>query len=98
MAKSGFDFKQYEKWANNLHVAQEEFKAFIETFLIEMAQRCIAKTKQRTPVDTGILRNTWAIGEIVVSGNTMYVELYNPMEYSSYVEYGHSQEPRTICS
>ncbi len=121
MSKSGFDFKQYEKWVKNLHVATEEFELFLKQFLLEMAQRCIAKTKERTPVDTGALRNSWSIGSqkielrgtgkfnkktghelveidpdksdvasILVVGNTMYVEIYNPMEYSSYVEYGHT--------
>ncbi len=124
MAKSGFNFKQYERWAKNLHVATEEFELFLKQFLLEMAQRCIAKTKKRTPVDTGALRNSWSIGSqkielrgtgkfnkktghelveidpdksdvasILVVGNTMYVEIYNSMEYSLYVEKGHSQEP-----
>lgn len=93
MSKSGFDFKQYEKWAKNLHVATEEFELFLKQFLLEMAQRCIAKTKERTPVDTGALRNSWFITDIKISGKTMYVEICNPMEYSSYVEKGHSQEP-----
>lgn len=120
MSKSGFDFKQYEKWVKQLGVAQKEFDFFLKQFLLEMAQRCIARTKQRTPVDTGALRNSWSIGNqkielketggtsksgkeavtinedksditsIVVIGNTMYVEIWNPMEYSSYVEYGHT--------
>lgn len=62
MSKTGFDFKQYEKWVDQLGVAKNEFDLFLKQFLLEMAQRVVAKGKPRTPVDTGFLRNSWYIG------------------------------------
>lgn len=37
----------------------------------------------------GTLRRGWTIGEIRKEGNVYKVEIINPVEYASYVEYGH---------
>ncbi|MDD3251924.1 MAG: HK97 gp10 family phage protein [Lachnospiraceae bacterium] len=41
----------------------------------------------------GNLRRNWTTGEIQKKGGTFEVEVFNPTEYASYVEYGHRQEP-----
>lgn len=41
----------------------------------------------------GTLRRGWTIGPITKEGNTYKVDIINPVEYASYVEYGHRQEP-----
>lgn len=41
----------------------------------------------------GNLRRGWTIGKIKQSGNTVYIEVFNPVEYAPYVEYGHRQTP-----
>ncbi|WP_410743920.1 HK97 gp10 family phage protein, partial [Clostridium neonatale] len=41
----------------------------------------------------GTLRNGWAIGQITQKGNSYTIEIINPVEYASYVEYGHRQTP-----
>ena len=41
----------------------------------------------------GTLRRGWTIGPIIKEGNTIKVQIFNPVEYASYVEYGHRQEP-----
>lgn len=47
------------------------------------------KTKERTPVDTGHLRDNWQIGAIEKRGDEYYIEVYNNVEYAEPVEYGH---------
>jgi len=37
----------------------------------------------------GTLRRSWTDGELAKSGSTYSVEVFNPMEYALYVEYGH---------
>lgn len=37
----------------------------------------------------GNLRRNWKTGKIKQSGNTVYIEVYNPVKYAPYVEYGH---------
>ena len=108
--------------------AADEADAFLRGFLLEMGLRALAKTKQRTPVQTGYLRNSWQLGDAVVilnrrtlkrgknkgrttvtantensvaaslhsvkrSGNELEITLSNPVEYASYVEYGHKSMP-----
>lgn len=42
----------------------------------------------------GTLRNNWSIKSNVTKEGTVYeIEIINPTEYASYVEYGHRQEP-----
>ena len=41
----------------------------------------------------GTLRRGWMIGPITKEGNTFKVEIINPVEYATYVEYGHRQQP-----
>lgn len=86
MAKSGFDFKQYEKFVKSLGDADKDFELFLTDFLVEMANRVIAKVKPRTPVDTGALKASWMIVEI----GKDYITIGSPMEYASFVEYGHT--------
>ena len=41
----------------------------------------------------GTLRNSWNIEKTVTkNGNVYEIEVFNPVEYASYVEYGHRQQ------
>lgn len=84
MAKSGFDFSQYEKFVKNLDNIDTDFKLWLNKFLLEMGQRILAKTRPRTPVDTGSLRASWLIIDI----GDDYITIGNPMEYATFIEYG----------
>ena len=119
--KSGFDYKQYQKFAENMGVIKEQFDVWLKMFLLEQAQRCIAECKKRQravgAIDTGAMINSWYIGgqnivlkeqgtaksggtgyaidtehsdiaDINVIGDTLQVEIGNPMEYASFIEYG----------
>ena len=64
----------------------------------ELAKRLMKLAKDRTPVRQypsgsgkvgGTLRRGWKTGEIEKIGNTYRIEVINPVEYASYVEYGH---------
>lgn len=66
----------------------------------ELAARLLARVKKsdRTPVGQyppesgkigGTLRRGWKTGEIEKIGDTYRIEVFNPVEYASYVEYGH---------
>lgn len=41
----------------------------------------------------GILRRSWTVGEINRNGENYEIEISNPVQYASYVEYGHRQTP-----
>ena len=52
-------------------------------------QRCLSKTIKRTPVDTGQLRKNWEMHEPVKRGFNHTVDIENPVEYATCVEFGH---------
>ena len=126
MATNGFDYKEFEKWAKQFGIATKETHEWLKLFLLNEAQEVVARAKLITPIDTGALRNSFAIGdqnivlmddptgrmgirstdrpaqvideeastEFTMGGvsEDIQVTIYNPMEYASYVEYGHDQE------
>lgn len=74
---------------------------FYEAAIKDIAQRLLARVKQKTPVGVyeesgkngGTLRRNWTISKNVTKQGTTYsIEIINPIEYASYVEYGHRQE------
>ena len=74
---------------------------FYEEAIKDVAQRLLARVKQKTPVGVyeesgkkgGTLRRNWTISKNVTKQGTTYsIEIINPIEYASYVEYGHRQE------
>lgn len=62
----------------------------------EVASRLLRKVVKKTPVGVykdkvgGNLRRGWSIDETVTKEGTVYkISVFNPVEYASYVEYGH---------
>ncbi len=45
--------------------------------------------KEKTPVDTSLLRDGWKVGNIKKKGNAYCIEVFNNTEYANHVEYGH---------
>lgn len=85
------DFSQLEEFIESWQIAHDDFDNFLRSFLLEMAQEAIADIKENTPVDTGALRNTWAIGDITGDGISLSIEVINSAQYASFVEFGHRQ-------
>lgn len=91
MAKWGkFDFTEFEKLAKTFKKALDDrvIERFMREFLLEMALRAERKIKKRTPENTGHLRRNWQVGKVERHGNALVVEVFNPVEYASFVEYG----------
>lgn len=89
--KNGFDYTMYKKWAQSLGTVEQDFRTWLELFLIEEAYRVMEKGKPRTPVDTGFLKNSWYVGDISWNGNNLQVEIGLSADYASYQEYGTSR-------
>lgn len=84
------DFSQFIEYCNKYSEMTNEFETWLENWIYEMAERVIARTKPRTPVRTGQLRDAWTIGEIRRSENGIEVDILNSKKYASYVELGHA--------
>jgi hypothetical protein len=90
------DYGQFENMLTQFKAVQKEYDAFIRKFLLEMGMRTLAQTKKLTPVDTGRLRNTWELSAVYRDGDELYVVIFNPVEYASFVEDGHMQRNRFV--
>ena len=91
---SGLDFDDPIKLQQQMRRMESEFDQFIRQFLLKQALDALARTKANTPVDTGLLRDSWTIGEVQQIGNSLVVTISNPTEYASFVEYGHMTRDR----
>ena len=92
--KWGVNTTEWKKMQEKLQKISQNSKDdslayFLKGFMVEMAERVIAKTKPRTPVDTGALRQAWILGDVHRDGNNISVEILNGMEYATFIEYGH---------
>ncbi|WP_207892434.1 HK97 gp10 family phage protein [Paenibacillus pinisoli] len=89
MAPGKGGFAELYKLRDGLNEMKKDVAAFIVDCIRELANRLLAKTVPRTPVDMGELRRGWTIGEVVVTSAGAEIEVFNPVYYSPYVEYGH---------
>ena len=99
-SKGGVDLREFNQLQDKISKMDNEFENFLKEYMVEMAERVIAKTKPRTPVGTpestgipnyvgGTLRRNWQLGKIIAEGKKISVEILNPTEYATEVEYGH---------
>ena len=91
MKRSKVDVKELKAFRNRLDslAGKTDLDAFYRQAAKELAARLLTMVKKRTPVDTGTLRRGWTIGEVKAVEGGYEVEVLNPTEYASYVEFGH---------
>ncbi len=82
-----FDYSEFVKLKNQFVKAEKELDGKLEEFLRKLANEVWAQTIETTPVDTGLLHDMWFI-TFKRSGDTLEAEIYNNVEYASYVEDG----------
>ena len=96
------DLEHFKEKLERLSTAQRS--QFSNAAIKELAARLLAKTIKRTPVGTypkrtgkkgGVLRRGWTIGNVKRAGGTITIEIYNPVEYATYVEFGHRTPDHT---
>lgn len=103
MSKAYFDYKEYEQWVKRLGIAKEELDDWLKKFITTQGYRVVETAQLRQNeytytnskgeqkiglIDTGNMIRSWKIGEVQTDGNNVYVEVFNPVEYASYIEYG----------
>ena len=90
------DFREFQDLLDSFKEVQKQYEAFLRKFLTEMGMRALAQTKKLTPVDTGNLRNRWELSQVYRKDDSLYIVLFNPVEYASFVEDGHMQRRRFL--
>ena len=93
------NFKGLQDFAKKLEkLSEQQVQQFNEAAVKELAARLLRKVVLRTPVGQypketgkkgGTLRREWTVGEVVKTDNGYTIEVINPTEYASYVEFGH---------
>lgn len=90
------DYEQLVELRNKLEQIQKVYcQEMMETCAKSLAARLLSMVKKGTPVDTGHLRNSWTIGEIRKGNGNFEIEVMNPVDYASYVAYGHRTKNHT---
>lgn len=84
---------------DDLQTTVDRYKKFVaelpivsKVFGDKKAAAFLNQVSLRTPVDTGNLRENWKCISFVSTGDLMLL-ISNPVEYASFVEYGHLQHP-----
>lgn len=83
-----FDIKGLKGFQDELNKLQDPNK-FVESCAKELAQRLYRELIQNTPYITHTLQRGWSIGSVQKCNGGYMVEIMNPVEYVSYVNYGH---------
>lgn len=99
MARLGkFSCSDLKRLQKQLEGLQSERDALMEACAKELAGRLLRKVKKQTPVGDypenigkkgGTLRRGWTVGKIENINGIYKIEIINPVEYASFVEYGH---------
>lgn len=89
-----FEYRQFSRFYKDMKRTYRDFDDFLRKFIYKQALIVLGKTKQTTPVDTGALEGSWTIKDIKVSAVSVEATIYNPMEYASWIEYGHAIKDR----
>lgn len=93
-----FNCRGMEEFKKQLEQLQKTQNEFVELCAKELAARLLRLVVKKTPVGIyrestgkmgGTLRRGWTSGAITKEGGVYTIEIINPTEYASYVEYGH---------
>jgi hypothetical protein len=71
---------------------ERQYPAEFRELVIQIARELQTKVKEKTPVKTGRLQDSWIVGDIVKRGDCYYIEVYTNVEYAAMVEYGHRKQ------
>lgn len=90
MARAGFEFSEFLQFRDRMQGMLDEHAVdgFIREVLLDLAKKLVVKTKRRTPKNTGLLQNSWMIGNVVQNDNSYEVEVYTDIEYANFIENG----------
>ena len=88
------DFRELKALSERLDkLSKKDFDAFCLAMAKEMGEALRRKVIHRTPVVYGTLRGAWALLPPKRAAGGYEIELVNNLQYASYVEYGHRQQP-----
>ena len=94
------DYKQFEQFAKKLEkqLSDEKREKFMEDCCKEIAARLLSRVIKRTPTVEGTLKRGWSVDgnkniNVGKRDGEYRCAIYNPVQYSSFVEFGHRRVP-----
>lgn len=85
----GYDYSEIIEFNNRVDRAQEIVDKLIREAIKEIALDFLVIAKGKTPEKTGLLKDRWKIGEIQRKGDDYVIEVFDSVDYASFVEDGH---------
>ena len=85
----GYDYSEIIEFNNRVDRAQEIVDELIRETIKEIALDFLTVVKEKTPEKTGLLKDRWKIGEIQRKGDDYVIEVFDSVDYASFVEDGH---------
>lgn len=61
------DMAEFIKYKDKIEKMSKQYDIFIREFLLKQALDLIRKAKQKTPTDTGLLKNSWSVGSEAIA-------------------------------
>lgn len=83
------DIRELKKFKDSLEKLKSDTKREMAQLLDLNTNRMVADIKRNTPVDTGLLRNSFERTEIQGNEQGFQTEVSTNLEYAPYIEYGH---------
>lgn len=79
-----FEIYGLDKFIKDLNKMDDNIKKELQKLIEKYGGLILRGVKQKTPVDTGMLRRSWQLEK-----GDLYVKIFNNVEYGIFIEYGH---------
>lgn len=90
MSSTDYGFDGLDEYAEMFERAASEWPKEFERLVLDIAHELQGRlSSDLTPKDTGYLRGSWTVGDIVRKGGEYVIEVYTDVEYADPVNYGH---------
>ena len=90
MSSTDYGFDGLDEYAELFERAAREWPQEFQRLVLDIAHELQGRlSSDLTPKDTGHLRGSWTVGDIVRKGGEYVVEVYTDLEYADPVNYGH---------
>jgi hypothetical protein len=83
-----FEVSELKEFNEKLKTLKNDLPNLNEQYLNLENIETIKKAKEKTPVDTGALRNSFKATGTITTGNTTTSTITNGQDYASFIEFG----------
>lgn len=93
MFKASLDLSELEEFVKDLDRSEELVQDMLIKTARDLAVEALSLIIDGTSVISGELKASWKIGETVVNGDSVEIDVYSDLYYAPWYEFGHRQTP-----